>query len=353
MIGRGSHWSFNVRKSLLNLGAIVAVVAAVASVGLKNVEGHASHELLNTSYDPTRELYKRINPAFASHYQKQTGQTVSVRQSHGGSSYQSRQVVQGEQVADIVTLGLPSDIEAIEKRGLIAKDWRQRLPNDAQPYHSTIVFVVRQGNPLDIKDWPDLLRPNVEVILPDPKTSGNGKLALLAAWGSVISSGGTEDDAKAYLKSLLDRAPFLLPAARAAGVAFAVEKKGDVHLAWENEALREVAESKGAVQIVYPSVSILADPSVAWVDANVEKHGSKALAKAYLEYLFSDEAQEIIAEEGYRPFKEAVLARHAARLPKLDLFPITRIAASWSEAQQKFFAENGILDNIYTPKPRT
>lgn len=336
----------------LNAAAIVACVVAGAAITAKNAGGHFAHQILNVSYDPTRELFAHLNPIFAAHYEKETGESVGIRQSHGGSSHQARLVATGEQAADVVTLGLPSDVASIEKRGLIGKDWRARLPNEAEPYHSTIVFVVRKGNPLHILDWPDLVRPKIEVIVPDPKTSGNGKLAALAAWGYVITHGGDENQARDFLKALYDHAPFLVPAARAAGVAFAVEKKGDVHLAWENEALREVAESKGALEIVYPSISILAEPSVAWVDSNVEKHKSSELAEAYLRFLFTEEAQEIIAAEGYRPLDANVLARNAKRFPNLDLFPISVIARDWSDAQQKFFAENGVIDLIYVPKPR-
>ena len=340
------------RIQWLNAGAVAACVIAGALIAAKNVRGHVAHQILNVSYDPTRELYQHLNPVFATRYEKETGESVGVRQSHGGSSHQARLVATGEQAADVVTLGLPSDIEGIEKRGLISKDWRTRLPDDAEPYHSTIVFVVRKGNPLHIVDWPDLVRPAVEVIVPDPKTSGNGKLAALAAWGYVIARGGDENEARDFLKSLYEHAPFLLPAARAAGVAFAVEKKGDVQLAWENEALREVDESKGALEIVYPSISILAEPAVAWVDSNVEKHKSAELAQAYLQFLFTEEAQEIIALEGYRPYDRNVRARYAKRFPELNLFPITVIARDWSDAQQKFFAENGVIDLIYVPKPR-
>lgn len=336
----------------LNLGAIVAGVAAIAVIAANNVKGYAAHHILNVSYDPTRELYAKLNPVFAAKFAKETGEQVAVRQSHGGSSAQGRAVATGAAKADVVTLGLPSDIEGIVKRGLIGADWRARLPNGAQPYYSTVVFVVRKGNPRGINDWPDLVRENIEVITPDPKTSGNGKLTLLAAWGSVIARGGSEADAKAFVTKLLEHAPFLVPAARAAGVAFAVEKKGDVHVAWENEALREVSEAKGALEIVYPSTSILAEPTVAVVDANVENNNSAALAKAYLEFLFTDEAQEIIAREGYRPFKEEIVARHAKTLPPLNLFPVSLIAKDWADAQQKFFAENGVVDVLYTPKPR-
>ena len=340
------------RISWLNAGAVAACAIAGALIAAKNVRGRVAHQILNVSYDPTRELYQQLNPVFAARYEKETGESVGVRQSHGGSSHQARLVATGEQAADVVTLGLPSDIEGIEKRGLIDKDWRTRLPDDAEPYHSTIVFVVRKGNPLHILDWPDLVRPRVEVIVPDPKTSGNGKVAALAAWGYVIARGGQESEARDFLKALYDHAPFLVPAARAAGVAFAVEKKGDVQLAWENEALREVDESKGALDIVYPSISILAEPAVAWVDANVEKHKSGEVAEAYLKFLFTEEGQEIIASEGYRPYDPKVLARHAKRFPDLNLFPIGVIARDWSDAQQKFFAENGVIDVIYVPKPR-
>jgi sulfate/thiosulfate transport system substrate-binding protein len=255
--------------------------------------------------------------------------------------------------ADVVTLGLPSDIEALHNKGLIPDGWEQRLPNRSRPYNSTIVFVVRRGNPYAIHDWPDLVSGSVEVIVPDPKTSGNGKLAALAAWGAIVTRGGTENDARAYLKSLYAHTPFLDPAARSAGVAFAVEKKGDVHLAWENEALRETKESKGQLEIVYPPVSILAEPTVAWVDANVEKHSSAALARAYLDFLFTDEGQEIIAREGYRPFNPQILEKHSGTLRKIELFPITAIASDWTDAQRRFFADDGIIDAVYTPKPRT
>jgi sulfate/thiosulfate transport system substrate-binding protein len=337
----------------LNLGAIVASAVAVTVIAANNVKGYAAHHILNVSYDPTRELYAKLDPAFAANYAKATGEQVVVRQSHGGSSAQGRAVATGAVNADVVSLGLPSDIDGVVKRGLIAGDWRARLPNGAQPYYSTVVFVVRKGNPRGIHDWPDLVKENVEVITPDPKTSGNGKLTLLAAWGSVIARGGSEADAKAFLVKLLDHAPFLVPAARVAGVAFSVEKKGDVQIAWENEALRETIDSKGAVEIVYPPTSILAEPAVTWVDANVAKNNSLPLAKAFVEFLFTDAAQEIIAREGYRPFKKDIAERYEKTLPKLTLFPVTLIAKDWADAQQKFFAENGVIDTIYTPKPRT
>lgn len=337
----------------LNIAAVAAAALAVAVIIGKNVEGRAAHHLLNVSYDPTRELYQDINPLFAAAYEKETGSSIAIKQSHGGSSYQARRVAQDEEPADVVTLGLPSDVEALHKRGLVPDGWSERLPKHSQPYHSTIVFVVRKGNPHGVRDWADLLKPGVEVILPDPKTSGNGKLAALAAWGAIVTRGGSEAEAREFLRALYDHAPFLVAAARAAGVAFSVERKGDVHVAWENEALRETETSKGELEIVYPTVSILAEPTVAVVDTNAAKHSSVKQAQAYLQFLFTPEAQEIIAKDGYRPVDAQTLARHARRLPAIDLFPIAAIARDWQDAQQKFFSENGIIDTVYTPKPRT
>lgn len=338
--------------SWLNVGALVAAALGLTLIVAKNSESSARIQLWNVSYDPTRELYKDINPHFQARTLKDGGPSVEIHQSHGGSSRQARQVVSGELKADVVTLGLPSDVEALHKRGLLANGWAGRLPNNSHPYTSTIVFVVRHGNPHDIRDWPDVVKPGVEVMTPDPKTSGNGKLTALAAWGAVVTRGGSEAEARSFLKALYEHAPFLVPAARAAGTAFAIEQIGDVHLAWENEALREVAESKGNLEIVYPPVSILAEPTVAWVDANLTKADAARLARAYLLYLFSDDAQEIIARDGYRPYKPEILKKYAALLPPMNLFPVTSIARDWEDAQQKFFADNGIIDTVYTPKPR-
>jgi sulfate transport system substrate-binding protein len=336
----------------INMAAVAASIVAVGLIAAKNTANSRPSDLLNVSYDPTRELYQQINAQFAARYQKETGKTVTIRQSHGGSSHQARLVASRELQADVVTLGLPSDVEALHKQGLIADGWTARLPHRSQPYCSTIVFVVRRGNPRAIHDWPDLVKPGVDVITPDPKSSGNGKLAALAAWGAVVTRGGSQTDARNYLKTLYEHAPFLVPAARAAGLAFTIEKIGDVQLAWENEALREIAEAKNGLEIVYPPVSILAEPTVAWVDSNVMAHGTARLARAYLEFLFTDEAQEIIAGAGYRPFKADLLKQHAGLLPPLSLFPITAIARDWEEAQQTFFADNGIIETVYRPKPR-
>lgn len=342
------------RLTWIDIASSIGAVVAIALIVVKNTQAHIGPQLLNVSYDPTRELYRDINAAYAqasaSKSTTATDAPLRIEQSHGGSSRQARAVIDGTQAADVVTLGLVSDIDALEKRGLIAKGWADRLPNHSQPYYSTIIFVVRKGNPKAIHDWPDLIKPGVDIITPDPKGSGNGKLSALAAWGAVTTRGGTEDEARSYLKSFYEHTPVLDPGARSSAIRFAVEKVGDVHLTWENEALREVAESKGELELLYPPISILAEPAVAWVDANVARHNNEAQAKAYLEYLFTEPAQQIIAKDGYRPFDTAVSKQHEARLPAIHLFSITAIAASWPEAQQKFFADNGIIDTVYKPK---
>jgi len=336
----------------IDAGAVAVLILATALIVAKNIEPSASLTLLNASYDPTRELYRDLDADLSARYLHKVGQHVKIFQSHGGSSRQARLAVSGELQPDVVTLGLPSDVEVLHKRGLIADGWAARLPNLSRPYYSTIVFVVRRGNPRAIHDWPDLLKSGVAVITPDPKTSGNGKLTALAAWGAVVTRGGSDADATRYLRALYEHAPFLVVAARDATTAFAVERIGDVHLAWENEALREVAESHGDLAIVYPPVSILAEPTVAWVDTNVAKHGNSALAQDYLKYLFTDDAQEIIARDGYRPFNSQILARHARELPPLKLFTVSSVARDWDAAQTRFFADDGIIDSVYHPKPR-
>ncbi|AGY59916.1 sulfate ABC transporter substrate-binding protein [Gloeobacter kilaueensis] len=338
--------------SWTNAIALAAVVLAITAVVVKNVEGNTGRQLLNVSYDPTRELYRDIDQQFVAKYEKETHRQIKIKQSHGGSSRQSRAVIDGSAPADVVTLGLYSDVDALRKQGLIAEGWSKRLPNNSQPYASTIVFVVRRGNPEKIHDWPDLLRPGVEIITPDPKSSGNGKLSALAAWGSVIKRGGTQEQARAFLKAFYEHTTVLDTGARASATTFAVEKVGDVHLTWENEAIREVAESKGDLEIVYPPVSILAQPYVAWVDANTTRHRSEADARAYLQFLFSDEGQETIARSGYRPINPQIARKYSTQFPKIELFPITLIARDWDDARQKFFAENGIIDLVYKPKPQ-
>lgn len=334
----------------VNLVGVAAVFLAVTLVTVRNLQGDTSNQILNVSYDPTRELYAALNQQFVAQYQKAAGIKVSIKQSHGGSSRQARSVISGEQAADVVTLALYTDVDALRKRGLIPAGWSKRLPNNSEPYTSTIVFVVRKGNPKHIHDWPDLIKGDVAIITPNPKTSGNGKLSALAAWGAIVTRGGSEDDARAYLKAFYQHVAVLDTGARGSATTFAVENIGDVHLTWENEALREVAADKDELELVYPPTSIRAEPAVAWVDANVAHRKTAAYAKAYLEFLFTDAAQETIAKFGYRPIKPEILAKHADRLPPIHLFPITAIAKDWDDAQQKFFADNGIIDSVWTPK---
>ena len=300
--------------------------------------------LLNVSYDPTRELWTEINEKFLESYNK-GGQQLSINQSHGGSSSQARKVIDGLE-ADVVTLALWTDTDAICKAGLIQPDWEDRLPNGSLPYSSTIVFVVRKGNPKGIKDWNDLVQPGVEIITPNPKTSGNGVLSFLSAWGSVVLRGGSEDDATAFVTKLYERVPVLESGARGATATFAQKGQGDVHLTWENEAHLEVQESKNELEIVYPLISIQAEPRVAIVDANVDRKKTRAAAEAYLKYLYTDEAQEIIARNHYRPYKTEIL--HKYEFPEIKLFSIKEIASGWEEAQKKFIATGGVFDSIYT-----
>ena len=339
------------RQSWINVVAIACVLTGALLIVARNVEGGTSPRLLNVSYDPTRELYDRLNRAFVESYRQRTGREVQIRQSHGGSSHQARTVASGEQVADVVTLGLFPDIDSLRKRGLLAANWAERLPCHSHPYTSTIVFVVRKGNPRQIHDWPDLIRAGVEVVTPNPRSSGNGKLSVLAAWGAVVTRGGNDAEALAYLRQLFAHTAAMDAGARGAAITFAVQEVGDVHLTWENEAIREVAEAKGRLELIYPPVSILAEPVVAWVDANVARHHTGADARAYLEYLFSDEAQAIIAELGYRPVSPTVAARQAATLPPITLFAVTALAHDWDDAQQRFFAENGIVDTALDSQP--
>jgi sulfate/thiosulfate-binding protein len=339
----------------LNVGAIAAVVLAFALISAKNAPGNTdpNNQLLNVSYDATRELYQQIDAEFAADYAKRTGRHITIVDSHGGSSRQARTVISGDSPADVVTLGLFTDVDALRKRGLIADHWQDRLPNQSGPYTSTIVFVVRQGNPRNIHDWPDLIRSDTLIITPDPKTSGNGKLSALAAWGAIVTRGGTEADARAYLKTFYQHVPPVMdPGARSAALTFTGAEIGDVQLSWEDEAIREVSESNGKLEIVYPPVSILAQPYVAWVDANVDRRGTQAVAQAYLEFLFTDQAQATIAKLGYRPYKQSALAQSSVNFPSITLFPITAIARNWDDAQQKFFAENGILDNVIGTRPK-
>jgi len=335
----------------VNALALVAIGAAATAVVAKNLgRQDPSRQFLNVSYDPTRELYRDVDRAFSAEHARTTGQQLTVTQSHGGSSRQARAVIDGLP-ADVVTLAMHSDVVALQRHGLIADGWEARLPNGSRPYTSTIVFVVRRGNPRQIHDWRDLLQPGVAIVTPDPRTSGNGKLSFLAAWGSVIHSGGDEKEARAFVAELYRHAGTLAEGARGAATAFTDEKIGDVHLTWENEALREVDDAKGDLEIVYPRSSILAEPYVAWVDVNVARKGTAAVAKAYLEFLFTRAAQEIIAAHGYRPIDPHAVAAHAGQFPPLDLFAVTLLAKDWEDAQQKFFGDGGAFEQLERSGP--
>jgi sulfate transport system substrate-binding protein len=321
-------------------------LAALLTGCTRSTEGDL--QLLHVSYDPTRELWQDINKVFAEQHRQQTGKEIVIKQSHGGSGSQARAVIDGLP-ADVVSLALWSDTDAIRKKGLIADKWEERLPNRALPYYSTIVFVVRKGNPRAIRDWPDLVRDGVGVITPNPKTSGNGRLSFLAAWGAVRQRGGSDSDAEAYVSALYGNALVLDTAARGSTVTFAQRGLGDVHLTWENEAHLEVAESHGGLEIVYPPASIKAEPHVAWVDANVDRNGTREVAEAYLRFLYSRPAQEIIAKHHYRPIDADVLTKHA--FPAIQLFQIGAFVRDWEEAQARFFSDKGVFDRIYA-KPK-
>jgi sulfate transport system substrate-binding protein len=310
----------------------------------------AEVKLLNVSYDPTRELYQGVNAAFARQWKAQTGDDVTIRQSHGGSGKQARSVIDGLE-ADVVTLALGYDIDAIAQRKLIAPDWQKRLPHNASPYTSTIVFLVRKGNPKGIHDWNDLVKPGVSVITPNPKTSGGARWNHLAAWGYALKQpGGNEASAKDFLGRLYRNVPVLDSGARGATTTFVERGIGDVLIAWENEAILAIRElGPDKVELVAPSQSILAEPPVAVVDRNVDKHGTRRAAEAYLQFLYSDEGQEIIAKNHYRPASEKAAAKYAAQFPKLKLFTLAEVAGDWASAQKTHFADGGIFDQLYQP----
>lgn len=303
--------------------------------------------LLNVSYDPTRELYRDINTAFAAQWKVRHGDTVTIRMSHGGSGKQARSVVDGLP-ADVVTLALAYDIDAVADHGLLAGDWQKRLPDNASPYTSTIVFLVRKGNPKGIRDWADLIRPGIQVITPNPKTSGGARWNFLAAWGYALKQpGGNEAKARAYVQALYQHVPVLDTGARGATNTFAQRGVGDVLVAWESEALLARQElGKNTFDIVVPSISILAEPPVAVVDSNVDKHGIRAVAEAYVKFLYSPQGQAIEAKNFYRPRLPEVSARYAAQFPQVNTFTIHDVFGDWRQAQAKFFADGAIFDQI-------
>jgi sulfate/thiosulfate-binding protein len=327
------------------------LAALVASLALPL---HAAEvKLLNVSYDPTRELYQDINKAFAKDYKAKTGNDVNVRQSHGGSGKQARSIIDGLE-ADVATLALAYDIDALVERKLLAADWQKRLPHNSSPYTSTIVFLVRKGNPKGIKDWNDLVKPGTQVITPNPKTSGGARWNHLAAWGYALKQpGGTEASARDFLGKLYKNVPVLDSGARGATTTFVERGIGDVLIAWENEAILAIKElGPQKVEIVSPPTSILAEPPVTIVDKNVDKHGTRKTAEAYLQFLYTDEGQDIIAKNFYRPATEKAAKKYANQFPKVQLFTLADVAGTWSEAQKKHFADGGVFDQIYAPRSK-
>ena len=311
----------------------------------------AQTTLLNVSYDPTRELYKDFNAAFAKHWQGKTGQTLAVRQSHGGSGKQARSVADGLE-ADVVTLALGYDIDALAERKLIPADWQKRFPNNSSPYTSTIVFLVRKGNPKGIKDWGDLAKPGVGVITPNPKTSGGARWNYLAAWAWALKQpAGNDQKAKELVAAIFRNVPVLDSGARGSTTTFVERGLGDVLVTWENEGILAVNElGKDKFDIVYPSLSILAEPPVAVVDKVVEKRGTRLTAQAYLDYLYSEEGQQIAARHYYRPTHPTVAGQYARQFPKLKLVTIDDTFGGWQKAQKTHFADGGTFDQIYLKK---
>ena len=334
------------RRTFLPALAAVAALSALAPVA----QAQAPLTLLNVSYDPTRELYLEYNAAFAKHWKAKTGQDVLIKQSHGGSGKQARSIIDGLE-ADVATLALAGDTDALHTNGgWIPKDWQKRLPHNSTPYTSTIVLVVRQGNPKNIKDWDDLIRPDVKVITPNPKTSGGARWNYLAAWEFAKRKYGSEAKAQEFIAKLYGNVPVLDTGARGSSVTFAQRNQGDVFLSWENEAYLLEKEFGSKVDFVYPSLSILAEPAVTVVDKNVDKKGTRAVAQAYLEFLYTEEAQDIIGKHFYRPRSEKAQAKYAKQLPKLKLFTIDEAFGGWDKAAKTHFVDGGIFDQIYTKK---
>ncbi|OYU16531.1 MAG: ABC transporter permease [Alphaproteobacteria bacterium PA4] len=330
-------------RSALAAGALAMALPTLA----------APVTLLNVSYDPTRELYRSVNAGFARDWQAKTGQAVTINQSHGGSGKQARSVIDGLE-ADVVTLALSGDIDEIAARSqLVAPNWQGRLPYKSTPYWSTIVFLVRKGNPKQIRDWDDLVKPGVSVLTPNPKTGGGARWNFLAAWGYAQKTYGTPAAAQDFVRKLYAQVPVLDSGARGATTNFAERGLGDVLITWENEAQLAARElGAGRFEIVVPSVSIRTEPSVAVVDKVVDRRGTRKVAEAYLAYLYTPAAQELIARNGYRPRDAAVAQRYAARFPQLQLFDIDRNFGGWKKAQATFFADGAVFDRIYTPGPR-
>lgn len=324
-----------------------ALSATVLAGALHSSFAQSPVTLLNVSYDPTRELYLEFNAAFAKHWKATSGQDVTIKQSHGGSGKQARSVIDGLD-ADVVTLALAGDVDALNKQAqLIPPNWQKRLPHNSSPYTSTIVLVVRQGNPKGIKDWDDLVKPGIGVITPNPKTSGGARWNYLAAWEFAKRKYGSEAKAKEFVTKLFANVPVLDSGARGSSVTFAQRNQGDVFISWENEAYLLEKEFGSKVDIVYPSISILAEPPVTVVDKNVDRKGTRKVAEAYLQYLYSDEGQEIAGKNFYRPINEKIKAKYEKSLPKLPLFTIEQAFGGWDKAAKEHFADGAIYDQIF------
>jgi sulfate/thiosulfate-binding protein len=334
----------NLLTSLKRLSVLaLALQLGAAPVLAKDVT------LLNVSYDPTRELYNEFNAAFAKHWKEKTGDTLTISQSHGGSGKQARAIIDGLQ-ADVATLALAYDVDALnEKGGLIPKAWQKRLPNNSAPYTSTIVFLVRKGNPKGIKDWNDLVKPGISIITPNPKTSGGARWNYLAAWAYALRQpGGNEQTAREFVTKLFKNVPVLDSGARGSTTTFVQRGIGDVFLSWENEALLAAKElGEGKVEIVTPSVSILAEPTVTVVDKVVDRRGTRKVAEAYLNYLYTPEGQEIAAKHFYRPRLDSVAQKYAAQFYKVNLITIDDVFGGWQKAQKTHFSDGGTFDQIY------
>ena len=311
----------------------------------------ADREILNVSYDPTRELYEAFNKKFTEHWQQETGETVTVRQSHGGAGKQTRAIIDGLE-ADVATLALAYDIDAIsEKTGIIPEDWQTRLPHNSAPYTSTIVFLVRKGNPKDLKDWDDLLKPGVEVITPNPKTSGGARWNYLAAWAYAEKAYGSKEKAREFVTRLYKQVPVLDSGARGATTTFVKRGIGDVLLAWENEALLSINKlGEGDFEIVVPSISILAEPPVTVLDKNASKHGTTDIAQAYLEYLYSPVGQDLAGQNYYRPVDPEYAKKYADTFPEVNLVTVNEAFGGWQKAQRTHFNDGGVFDQIYKPE---
>ena len=328
----------------------VSKLLCAVALGLSTLGAAAQVSLLNVSYDPTRELYVEFNQAFARHWKARTGQDVAIKQSHGGSGKQARSIIDGLE-ADVATLALAGDTDALHEHGnLIPKDWQKRLPNNSSPYTSTIILVVREGNPKGIKDWDDLVRPGIKVITPNPKTSGGARWNYLAAWEFAKRKYGGEAKTREFVKKLYDNVPVLDTGARGSTITFAQRNQGDVLIAWENEAYLLDKEFGTRFDVVVPSLSIVAEPAVSLVDKNVDKKGTRAVAQAYLEYLYSDEGQDIAGKHYYRPTSPKALAKYAAQFPKLNLVTIDQAFGGWTKATREHFADGANFDQIYTRK---